>query len=159
MIKQLESIERCEWMNYIKEAENYLYHYRDLKISLTNMKKQRDKLIQNNGPKDISSVGLDITGVSGGNRQDEAINVLYQIQSLTKSMKDTEDKLIEVDEVLDKLEKLDATLLKMWYIGREDKKEIASMLNCTERHLYRMKDAAIRRFAIHVLGINALTAM
>lgn len=144
-------------MNYIKEAENYLYYYNDLKISIENMERQREKLIKINGPKEIKSVQLDITG--GGKKQDEAINVLYKIQELTRNIKETELRLEDINDILKKFDESKETILRMWYIDGEKKEDIADKLHCTERHLYRVKDAAIRKFAIHILGINALSVI
>jgi len=47
----------------------------------------------------------------------------------------------------------------MWYVEELDKEEIADKVGYTSRHLRRVRNLAIRRFAIALFGVVALEAM
>ncbi|WP_105620003.1 hypothetical protein [Vallitalea okinawensis] len=127
-------------MNYIKEAENHLYHYRALTLSIDNMQRERNKLILENGPHDISSIELNPMKVKGGKQQDEAINTLFKIQQLTKSIKDTKERLSDIDKVLVNMNTIEADILKKWYIQKDDKNEIARTNDSYSSIIQKIRD-------------------
>lgn len=150
-------------MNYIKEAEKYLYHYRDLNVSIENMNKEISKLITSSGPKDISAMQYDVTCVSSSS-QDEAMNVLFKIKTLTNSKEQTEKELSKIDNILKEISKekgseLYGQILKKWYIEKVPKEDIAKAIgysNSSRRSIYTLKGKAIRKFAIRFFGIEVL---
>lgn len=151
-------------MNYIKEAEQYLYHYRDMYVSIENMHKEISKLVWS-GPKDISAVQLDVTGVHGSNQQDETINIMYKIQTLTNSKEQTKNKLDEMDNILEEIAnekgcELYGHVLRKWYIERIPKEDIAKEIGYSSKQsIYSLRAKAIRKFAIRLFGIEALKAI
>lgn len=146
-------------MNYIGEAEIVLWHYRDLYRSIERLDKEIARLIRQAGPKDIKAMVTDEQFGSG--RHDETINILFQIQQLSESRAKTEQELKKIDKILDDISSKAGNenygaILKAWYIKALPKYEIAGELGYTERHLYRIKGKAIRKFAINLFGIDAL---
>lgn len=146
-------------MNYIREAENVLCYYRDLYRSIERMDKEIARLVRMAGPHDISAIVTDKE--LGNGKHDETINILFQIQQLTENRSKTERELKKVDEILADIscqagcENYGLVLTK-WYIEGQPKHEIAKELGYTERHLYRIKGSAIRKFAVRLFGIEVL---
>lgn len=150
-------------MNYIQEAEKRLRHYRDLEKSLEQMDKDIARIISRSSPSELNAVAMDITGIRFG-RQDEAINILYELQMLSESKMDTEEEIKEIAELLKEISQepgcsLYGKVLYAWYVKRMDKDNIAKEIGYSRRQLYNIKNEAIRKFAVCILGIKALDAI
>jgi hypothetical protein len=146
-------------LNYIREAENYLYYYRDMKKSLDQLEKQINKLISKAGPHDLKAMTFDQTGIRHS-QQDEAINILFQLQKLIENREKTEEKLKKIDELLDSISQdegceLYGTVLRKWYIERIPKEEIAEEIGYSSRtSIYTIRARAIRKLAVRLFGIG-----
>lgn len=150
-------------MNYIKEAETLLWYYHDLHKSLENMQSKIGKLISSAGPRELTSVVLDETGVKSG-RVDNTLNILYEIQVLTDGIKKTETELNNVNTILDELSKdpdceLFSKVLRMWYIERIPQDDIANELDYSRRSVFNIRSKAIRKLAVRLYGIDVLKAI
>jgi len=151
-------------MNYIKEAENVLWYYRDIYRSIENINRQIAKLIGQHGPSELSAIALDITGVRGSG-QDETVNLVYQIQTLTDQREASKKELEDIDLILhdicqDKGCELYAALLKEWYVFKTPKEDIAKSIGYSSKQsVYDLKNKAIRKFAANYHGISAVKAM
>lgn len=149
-------------MNYIREAIEELEEYNHLKCSLANLIEEiRD--IKSTMP-DVKAIVID--GMPHGNGpsspDDAIVNKLYTIQKKQKEYTHTKRRIERIDRILDNISKDKGCekygkLLKLWYIEKWDKSDIATEVGCTERHLYRVKGAAIRKFAIELNGINVIS--
>lgn len=147
-------------MNYIKEAENRLTYYHDLQKSIDEMTRQIARLVAKASPKQLKAAALDDTGVRSG-RHDTTMNIIFEIQRLQESLRDTKKGFIEIDAILDEISQGEGcenygNLLRMWYIQRISKEVIAEQFNCSIRKVYYDKDAAIRKFAVRIFGMAAL---
>lgn len=147
-------------MNYIREAEQVLWYYRDLHDSIERMDRQIAKLIGKAGPKNISAMVTDEEKLGDGHH-DEIINILFEIQQLSENRANTEAELLKVDCLLEGITKQAdcenyAMVLKAWYVEKKDRHEIARELSFSERHMYRIKNKAIRKFAVRLFGIEAM---
>lgn len=148
-------------MNYIREAENYLYHYRDLYKSIENMDREISRLIRNSGPQDITGISYDGVG-QGQVSQDDAFNTLFKIQKLTESRKETKEKLEKIDTLLDDLSEDEGCeffgeVLRKWYIEKIPKEEIATDIGYSSRQsIYTLRGKAIRKFSIRLFGIESV---
>jgi len=144
-------------MDIIKDAESYLESYWDLKDSIITIAKEIELLDE-----DIKSVkSLDYSGMPHGNGpsqpDDRLINLLYKKQVKEKLLEITKDKVTFIDDILLKLSKYeDGKVLRAYYIDGLRKEELEKAIGSCERNIYRMKNKAVRRFAIHIFGIVAL---
>lgn len=150
-------------MNYIQEAEKRLRHYRDLENSITQMNKDVARIIARSSPSELNAVAMDITGIHCS-KVDEAYNVLYELQTLRESIERTEQELEVIKNILKDISSekdchLYGKVLYLWYVKRTDKDDIAREIGYSRRQLYNIKDAAIRKFAVRILGIKALEAI
>lgn len=150
-------------MNYIQEAEKRLKHYRDLKRSVEQMDKDIARIVSKATPSELNAVAMDLTGVRGSS-DDDTYNILFELQTLTISKRKTEEEIESIDNILKDISKehdcrMFGKVLYMWYVKRIPKEEISKETQYSIRQLYRIKDEAIRRFAVRVLGIKALEAI
>jgi len=150
-------------MNYIREAENVLWYYRDLKRSIDNLDRQISRLVAKNGPSVLSAVAADETGIRAG-KHDDAMNTMLTLQKLTESRQKTEQELKKIDCILAKIEQDPqcqnfGLVLKLWYIDRVPKEDIGEKLGYARRSVYDIRFKAIRKFAVMYLGFNALEAL
>jgi hypothetical protein len=151
-------------MNYIKEAENVLWYYNDLYRSIENIDREIARVVRKQGPSNLTAIAIDITGVSGGGGQDEAINMVYKIQTLTGNRERTQTELGEVDRILNDISQEPGCeyygrVLRKWYIERVPKEEIAKQIGyspSSRRSIYDIKGKAIRKFAVTLFGIEAV---
>ncbi len=149
-------------MNYIREAEKYLWHYADLYRSLNNMVKERARLIGRAGPKWYQSLDFTQPNVTGGPGHEDAYNLLFKIKTLTDHIQKTEQQLKEIDTVLRDISnepgcELYGDILKKWYIEKVPREEIAREARYCQRNIYKIKDKAIRKFAINLYGLDAVS--
>jgi hypothetical protein len=150
-------------VNYIQEAEKRLKHYRDLERSVEQMDKDIARIVSKASPSELNAVAMDLTGVRGSS-DDDAYNILFELQTLTISKRKTEEELNNIADILKDISKekeccMFGKVLYMWYVKRIPKEEISKETQYSIRQLYRIKDDAIRRFAVRVLGIKALEAI
>lgn len=148
-------------MNYIREAVEELEEYNRLRCSLANLAEEiRD--IRSTMPDAKAVVIDDMPHGSGPSSPDDAIvNKLYVIQKKQKEYANTKRRIERIDRILENISKEKGCekygkLLKLWYIEKWNKEDIATETGYTERHLYRIKGQAIRKFAIELNGIDVI---
>lgn len=153
-------------MDYVREAEKVLYHYRDLKFALQNLEHQIEKLIFQSAPADAKGANIEITGIKSG-YHDDAYNSLFKLKVLTENWDKTEEEIKKIDSLLDAIEKEPGCeyytqVLRLWYIEKIPKEEIAGLIGyspASRQSIYNIKDKAIRKFAVMYFGLGALKAM
>jgi len=149
-------------MDYIKEAEKKLHYYRILHQSIEQMDREISRLVARAGPKNLSAMVLDESGIRGAG-VDETVNLLFQIDQLQTSKEETARELADVDKLLDTIStenKRYGPLLRAWYIEQKSKEVIAEELGYSGfRSVYTLKNEAIRRFAVLLFGIKAWRAV
>lgn len=151
-------------MNYIKEAENILWHYNDLYKSLSNLDKQISKIVRHAQPSELNAISLEPTGVHGS-RDDNTYNMLFELQTLTANREKTVNELAEINKLLDDISaesgcELYGKVLRKWYIEKLPKDDIAhDMGYATKKSVYDIKNQAIRKFAVQMFGLAALKAI
>ncbi len=149
-------------MNCIREAEEHLWYYRDMKRSLEHIERKLNKLHWDGKPQELKAVEID--GMPHANRQhDDMINIMYEYKRYLHMKETTELEIKEIDMILDDITKEKGCehykdVLKMWYIEKATKYEIALKIGYSERSVYHHKEKAIKKFAIQLFGLSALSA-
>jgi hypothetical protein len=152
-------------VNYIDEAEKYLRHYQDMYRSISNMTRERARIIGRAFPKgypEMDLSGLPAGGGSGGSSGgDDTYNALFRIKVLTESIDETEKKLDDIKALLEDISQdegceLYGDILFKWYVERLSREQIAEDSRYSERNIYRIKDKAIRKFAVNLFGLDGL---
>lgn len=149
-------------MDYIKEAEKKLHYYHILRQSIEQMDRDISRLVALAGPKHLSAMSLDQSGIRGSG-MDETVNLLFQIDQLQNSKEETLQELAEMDALLDNIsveDKWYGPVLRSWYIERKSKETIAEEFGYSGfTSVYTLKNEAIRRFAVLLFGIKAWRAV
>lgn len=151
-------------MNCIREAENYLRYYRELKQSIRHADRMIAKLTWQGAPKGAGAVNMDVTGI----RASKSVNTLNQMYQLLKWQEMRERTQVEIDKVEESLSGICLDpgceryrdVLVMWYIDKLDKEAIADCMGySTRQSVYDIKAKAIRKFAVCLFGVTALQAI
>ena len=158
-------------MNYVEEAEKYLRNYRHLRGSVETMCRERNRLIGQAGPAGEKNMAVTIDAVGGGGKgkgggeYDEAINLIWRVRELQGNIEETKERLREIDGLLEDISEGDGCefygmVLRAWYIDSVAKEDIAAEIGYESRtSIYTIRNRAIRKFAVRVLGIRALEAL
>src|SRR6056297_3844017 len=145
-------------MNCIKEAEELLLNYRDMKYSIKRMEREIERLA--NGPKDIEAIQYDKPGSKKYYDQDETLNCLYKIKKLSDMKKQTEERIQEIDQVLNDIDKnpdcdFFKEVLLMWYVEKLSKDVIADEVGYSSRKsVYLLRNRAINKFSTMLFGLD-----
>ncbi|KGK88023.1 hypothetical protein [Clostridium sp. HMP27] len=148
-------------MDYIKEAEGYLRNYTDLTDAVENLEKELEFLEE----EITGAKAIDYSGMPGGGGaalpDDRLVNLLYQKQIKEKSLELTKKKIKLIDSVLSQMavgegNEQDEKVLRKFFIDNIRGQALEKEFGVSERHVYRMKGKAIRRFAIQIFGIKGL---
>lgn len=150
-------------MNYIKEAENILWYYNDLYRSIENMNREIAKIVSRQSPSTLNAISLEPTGVHGsGDADDNTYNLMFRLKTLTDNREATLLELGKVDQILEEISRepgceLYGKVLREWYIVRTPKEEIASNIGYSHKStVYRLKDRAIKKFAVRHFGLEVM---
>jgi DNA-directed RNA polymerase specialized sigma subunit len=146
-------------MDYVKEAEGYLRSYPDLVESIENINKELEYLEE----EITGAKAIDYSGMPGGGGaslpDDRLVNLLYQKQIKERALDLTKKKIQHIDSILTQLSEgegneQDEKVLRKFFIENLRGQALEKEFGVSERHVYRMKGKAIRRFAIQFFGVK-----
>ncbi|MCH5352962.1 MAG: hypothetical protein J1E06_05815 [Acutalibacter sp.] len=145
-------------INYFKAAEHLLANRVALEQALANLEHRRDRVIQKAAPKGISVIDYSRPYVSGGGANDAMLDCL-KLEELNWEIQETREMVEEIDRVISQLEKVEADLLRAWYIEKKSKEEIAELLSySSKKTIYDMRNKAVAAFAILYFGAGAIVS-
>jgi DNA-directed RNA polymerase specialized sigma subunit len=148
-------------MDYVREAIEYLRSYNDLKSALENLGCEVREL-RAMFPGDKAMVISSEPHGSGGSGMDDAVlNKLYKLKKAEEEYSSTKHKIKQIDSILKQLSnkpgyELHEQVLRMWFIENMRAEDIAVRVNVSERHVFRIKNIAIRRLAVLLFGIAVI---
>lgn len=144
-------------MNYIREAEEILNHYRDLQIANTNLEERLEEIYaQLNDAKAIEISDMPKGG--GNNSPDDRIcNLIYQRDETEHNLQINRNTLHKIEEILEKLgsENKEILLESFDDIGKTDS-SIAKSLGISRTTLIQKRGKALKKFAVQLFGIKAV---
>ena len=148
-------------MNYIKEAEDYLRNYNDLLSAIDNLTREISEINE-----DLVCIkNIDYSGMPHGSGvglpDDKLVNKLFRKQKAEEELESTRNAVKRIDKVLEGLSNGDGNekhqqVLRLFYIEGVRGQALEDALECSERHVYRLKGRAIRRLAIQLFGIKVI---
>lgn len=148
-------------MDYIKEAIDELREYNRLKDSLVNIAEEiQDVKCEMENVKAVTI--SDMPHGSGPTCPDDnLINKMYTVHKKQEEYKHTKHRIDRIDRILSSISQEKGCeqygkVLKLWFIDKWEKADIATETGYTERHLYRIENWAIRKFAIELNGIDVI---
>lgn len=149
-------------MDYIREAIEHLRSYNDLQFALQNLSREIAELKAT--MPDVKAIEITDMPKGGGpaGADDILVNKVYRLQMAKTEYKTAYRAVKKIDQTLEdiSLQKGCETfggLLRAWFIQHRDKEDISLELGYSERQIYRIKDIALRKFAIQYFGIDVIT--
>lgn len=146
-------------MDYKREAIEYLRQYDNLQTSLDNLKDEiRELSIDIKTLKAVSY--SDMPSGRGAVEPDDAlVNKMIRLSRAKNEYKRTQRTLDRIIVTMDRFEKDNsnyAKILKKYYMECLTEEQIAEDINMSQRHLRRLKNKAIKTFALSIFGVNVI---
>lgn len=146
-------------INYFAEAEKTLRARGYLESALGNLTRRRERIISESAPSGYPSPDFSKPYASTSAVND-ALSACVELAEVEREVALTKKTIAEVDTVLGQLEEADARLLRLWYIERKSKDEIAEEVVYTSAStIYDLRNKAVAQFALLYFGAGALAAM
>lgn len=141
-------------INYFDAAENTLRSRSMLEKALKNLMRRQERIMRHNAP---SGYPLDTSKPYTSTKSvNDALTDCIEIAEVAREINCTKDKIDEIDSVLQQLDPQDAELLRLWYIERKSKEEIAAQVNYASRtSIYDLRNKAVAGFAVLYFGADA----
>ena len=146
-------------MSYYDDAVKRLYHYRNLCRSVKSMQRDLDRLVTGSMPHGLKAVDPEAVRVTGG-AVDSVIETMYQISRYRSMIEATMREIVEIERALDDISEGENAvfkpLLQAWYVERLPVDSVCDRVNFSHAYVYRLRDKAIKHFAVRLFGIDAL---
>lgn len=143
-------------MNYIREATDYLKHYRELKKANENLENRLKQIkAELEGYKPIDYSGMP-HGSGSAAPDDKICNLIFERDNLEKLLKENRLKVSEIEEVFNGLNDEFREVLKLAYIEEQPDVIICNKLGMSRSTYYRTRGKAQRSLAIQLFGIGAM---
>ena len=138
-------------INYFEAAEKTLRARGLLETALGNLERKKERILRYGAPSEYPSA--DMSKPYTGADCLELAEVMREIQV-------TRDKVEEIDDVLAQMDEADARILRLWYIERKSKEEIAeAVCYASPTSIYDQRNKALVRFALLYFGAGAMPSM
>lgn len=144
-------------MDYIKETIEYLKSYKDLEVSRMNLQDKINIINAEIGGQAISY--KDTSGGSGQEPDDALLNRIFQRDRCKEQLTETLRVIGHIEKAFNSFETDNdqyGKLLRSWLIENKSLEYTAEQLGVTERHIYRIKNQALKKFAIQLFGIRVI---
>ena len=141
-------------INYFNAAENTLRSRSMLEKALKNLMRRQERIMRHNSPSGYPSLDTSKPYTSTKSVSD-ALTDCIEIAEVAREINRTKDKIDEIDSVLQQLDPQDAELLRLWYIERKSKEEIAQVNYASRTSIYDLRNKAVAGFAVLYFGADA----
>lgn len=146
-------------INYFAAAEDTLRARGSLEAALKNLERRQERIIQHGGPTGYSSPDFSKPYASTSAVND-ALTDCVELAEVAREIRVTKAKIQEIDDVLAQLTKEEREIIRLWYIERKSKDEIAQAVNYTSiPSIYDLRNKAVAQFAVLYFGAGALASV
>ena len=146
-------------INYFDAAEKTLRSRGVLETALENLERRRERIIAQSGPAGYPSQDFSKPYASVGAVND-ALSACLELAEVTREIERTEEAIGEIDRVIGQLEPEEREIIRLWYIERKSKEEIAGAVSyASTRSVYDLRNTAVARFALLYFGTAALPSV
>lgn len=147
-------------MNYIKESEEVLKNHRKLYSALQTLNKRKTKLIYKTAPKIPGAISYDNPAIQHMDYSEDTINDICEIMDINRQIKETEEEMKIVNNILKEIKEDDEVLekfIQLKYIKEYKKSmgEIAQELGYSpesNKTIYNIKSRALKEFVVRYFG-------
>lgn len=145
-------------INYFDAAEKTLRSRAALKIALENLERRQERIIRQSGPAGYPSPDFSKPYSSVGAVND-ALSACLELAEVAKEIQRTQETIGEIDRVIAQLEPEERDIIRLWYIERKSKEEIAEAVSyASMTSIYDVRNRAVARFALLYFGAGALSS-
>lgn len=142
-------------INYFDAAENTLRSRQTLETALKNLERRKERIIRRAAPSEYPAFDMSKPYTSTKDVNDALIECV-ELAEVIREIGATQDKITEIDSVLKQLDAADAELLRLWYMERRSKEDIAEQVNYSSRtSIYDLRNKAVAAFALLYFGAGA----
>ena len=143
-------------INYFDAAENTLRGRGFLDSALKNLERRKERIVQHGSP-----AGYPSPDFSKPYASTSAVNdTLAECLEVVREIKATEEKIQEIDAVISQLGEAERDIIRLWYIERKSKEEIAAAVNyASATSVYDLRNKAVAEFALRYFGAGALPSV
>ena len=146
-------------MDYMRETVEYLKNYSKLIDSIDNL---RDEIAELRiDIKSLSGVGYSDMPFGGGIREpdDRIINKMVRLTKAEEEYKMTKRTIKRIEKAFERFKKENENyykILKGYFIDQYTEEQLMKDFNYSDRHLRRLKQRALKAFAIEIYGIKVI---
>lgn len=142
-------------INYFEAAEKTLRARGLLETALGNLERKKERILRYGAPS--ADMSKPYTGAKSVN---DALADCLELAEVMREIQVTRDKVEEIDDVLAQMDEADARILRLWYIERKSKEEIAeAVCYASPTSIYDQRNKALVRFALLYFGAGAMPSM
>ena len=146
-------------INYFEASEKLLTSRGSLEASLKNLARRRERILARSAPAGYPSPDMSKSYTSVGAVND-ALSACLELAEVTREIQRTEEVIADVDRVVSQLEPDEREIVRLWYIERRSKDEIAEAVNyASTTSVYDMRNKAVAHFAVLYYGAGALASV
>lgn len=146
-------------INYFDAAENTLRGRGFLDSALQNLERRKERIVQHGSPAGYPSPDFSKPYASTSAVNDTLAECL-ELAEVVREIKVTEEKIREIDAVISQLDEAGRDIIRLWYIERKSKDEIAAAVNyASTRSIYDLRNTAVAEFALRYFGAVALPSV
>ena len=111
-------------INYFEAAEKTLRARGLLETALGNLERKKERILRYGAPSEYPSADMS-KPYTGAKSVNDALADCLELAEVMREIQVTRDKVEEIDDVLAQMDEADARILRLWYIERKSKEEIA----------------------------------
>lgn len=146
-------------MDYMRETVEYLKNYSKLVDSIENLKDEIMELRVD--IKSLSGVGYSDVPFGKGicEPDDKIINKMVRLKKAEEEYKSTNRTIKRIEKAFDRFKKENLNyykILKGYFIDQYTEEQLMKDFNYSDRHLRRLKQRALKAFAIEIYGIKVI---
>lgn len=146
-------------INYFGEAEKTLRSRGYMDAALKNLERRRERIIARSSPAGLPSPDFSKPYASTSAVNDVLAECL-ELAEVSREIGETTAEIAEVDEILGQLGKEEQEIIRLWYIERKSKEEIAGAINYASlSSVYDLRNKAVAEFALRYFGAGALASI
>ena len=146
-------------INYFEAAEKTLRARGLLETALGNLKRKKERILRYGAPSEYPSADMS-KPYTGAKSVNDALADCLELAEGMREIQVTRDKVEEIDDVLAQMDEDDARILRLWYIERKSKDEIAGAVSyASMTSVYDVRNRAVARFALLFFGAGSISSV
>lgn len=146
-------------MNYFKAAEQVLSSVPTLERALENLRRRRERLIENGAPQELKAIDYS-KPFTDSHYASDTLDEYLELSECSKNIVETERKLSEINGIIEQLSDEYKKLVILWYIEKQPKEQIAEAMYVESvTTVYNLRNRAVAEFALLYFGAPALSSI